>query len=489
MDAAEFLSFLSLLAFLSPVTAISFPVTGTRRKLIESKLLKRDQLGNFGNGSLSLYNDEDVVYTCNITLGGNPFVVELDTGRRSADLWVAGDVSGTKNLSIPMQLAYGKGLVAGYINSATLGFDGFTVPDQVYLNVVTSQGESTSVGIIGLGPNAESSVRRLLNEGATGDPPLDRIFGQNRTTPNFISFLLSRDPIESPSPLAEQWPAQFTIGEVIPGLEGYQKLDKSSLLLIDQYGNQHWETLLDSNGIIGPDGKRISTSTSIANPCKWNQGSTALLFLILPKDIVDEIYGRVPGAEFIESGSSLAHDLQGFSNFWRVPCAYELNVSFVFGGVEYPISPLDLTVDIQEYDQDRKEICIAFFQQTAANIVDNPSFGALDAVLGMAFLRNVYILINFGDFVDGSSSSVAKPYIQLLSLSDKASIHRDFVMARLGGVDTTGSQSPLLPSVSSTSASTSTSTTNSDPTSSQKRHSKEKTKIRYLSTRLYVTAP
>jgi len=304
---------------------------------------------------------------------------------------------------------------------------------------------------------------------------LDRIFGQNRTTPQFISFLLSRDPIESPSPLAEQWPAQFTIGEVIPGLEDIKNSTKLPAL-IDQYGNQHWETLLDSNGIIGPDGKRISTSTSIANPANGTKDQLHVVFDSgfsipqLPKDIVDEIYGRVPGAEFIESGSSLAHDLQGFSNFWRVPCAYELNVSFVFGGVEYPISPLDVTVDIQEYDQDRKEICIAFFQQTAANIVDNPSFGALDAVLGMAFLRNVYILINFGDFVDGSSSSVAKPYIQLLSLSDKASIHRDFVMARLGGVDTTGSQSPLLPSVSSTSASTSTSTTNSDPTSSQKRY-------------------
>ena len=145
------------------------------------------------------------------------------------------------------------------------------------MNVVTSQGESTSIGIIGLGPNAESSVRRLLNEGATGDPPLDRIFGQNRTTPNFISFLLSRDPIESPSPLAEQWPAQFTIGEVIPGLEDIKNSTKLPAL-IDQYGNQHWETLLDSNGIIGPDGKRISTSTSIANPANGTKDQLHVVF-------------------------------------------------------------------------------------------------------------------------------------------------------------------------------------------------------------------
>jgi hypothetical protein len=48
-------------------------------------------------------------------------------------------------------------------------------------------------------------------------------------------------------------------------------------------------------------------------------------------------------------------------------------------------------------------------------------------------VRNTYILINFGDFVDGSTSNVADPYIQLLSISDKTKIHQDFVNARLGG--------------------------------------------------------
>jgi len=59
-------------------------------------------------------------------------------------------------------------------------------------------------------------------------------------------------------------------------------------------------------------------------------------------------------------------------------------------------------------------------------------------------VRNVYTLINFGNFVDGSADSVADPYIQLLSLSDKSKIHNEFVNARLGGQDTTGSQAALL---------------------------------------------
>lgn len=60
-------------------------------------------------------------------------------------------------------------------------------------------------------------------------------------------------------------------------------------------------------------------------------------------------------------------------------------------------------------------------------------------------MRNAYLLINFGDFVDGSNSSVKDPYIQLLPTTVKATAHREFVAARLNGVDTTGSQPGLLP--------------------------------------------
>ncbi|EEB91301.1 hypothetical protein MPER_10360 [Moniliophthora perniciosa FA553] len=106
--------------------------------------------------------------------------------------------------------------------------------------------------------------------------------------------------------------------------------------------------------------------------------------------------------------------------------------------------------------------CINYFQQTADNIAGNKGFGAIDGILGMAFcksysllisdpladsvliVRNTYMLIDFGDFVDGSDETVADPYFQLLSTIDKAAVHKDFVNARLGGVDTTGLQPALL---------------------------------------------
>jgi hypothetical protein len=58
-------------------------------------------------------------------------------------------------------------------------------------------------------------------------------------------------------------------------------------------------------------------------------------------------------------------------------------------------------------------------------------------------VRNVYILINYGDFVDGTSTT-ANPYIQLLATTnDLAEAHQDFVNVRLDGKDNANWQ--LLP--------------------------------------------
>lgn len=65
---------------------------------------------------------------------------------------------------------------------------------------------------------------------------------------------------------------------------------------------------------------------------------------------------------------------------------------------------------------------------------------ALAAIISIATaVRNVYMLIDYGDFVDGTTKK-APPYAQLLSLTDSAVAHSDFVQVRLDGVDTTGMQ-------------------------------------------------
>jgi hypothetical protein len=57
-------------------------------------------------------------------------------------------------------------------------------------------------------------------------------------------------------------------------------------------------------------------------------------------------------------------------------------------------------------------------------------------------VRNIYILIDYGDFVQGTSNT-ADPYIQLLATTELTEAHQDFVNVRLGGKDNANWQ--LLP--------------------------------------------
>jgi len=89
-------------------------------------------------------------------------------------------------------------------------------------------------------------------------------------------------------------------------------------------------------------------------------------------------------------------------------------------------------------DDNGKPVCIGAFQPVSFDA----SFGSgeapvFDMVLGMAWLRNAYLYVNMGDFIDGSNNT-ADPYLQLLSVTnDSAQAHRDFVQVRGGGNDTT----------------------------------------------------
>lgn len=54
-------------------------------------------------------------------------------------------------------------------------------------------------------------------------------------------------------------------------------------------------------------------------------------------------------------------------------------------------------------------------------------------------MTNVYLLIDYGDFIDGTTNT-DKPYVQLLPMTDPAEAHADFVVARQGGKDNSPSK-------------------------------------------------
>ena len=62
----------------------------------------------------------------------------------------------------------------------------------------------------------------------------------------------------------------------------------------------------------------------------------------------------------------------------------------------------------------------------------------------MAFLHNTYLLIDFGDFVDGQDGKTADPYIQLSPVTNMTNAHHDFVTVWLSGEDHLDTQQKLL---------------------------------------------
>lgn len=124
-----------------------------------------------------------------------------------------------------------------------------------------SGSNAAGTGLIGLGPNFGSQVFNAIGD-SSGDAVLDRIFKQNTSTPNYITILLGRhdDPTDT-------FPGDLTVGEVLPGYEAVTsqpKLDVSQVAK-NTIGNQHWQTLLDADGVIGPDGEPISVTTGVSS--------------------------------------------------------------------------------------------------------------------------------------------------------------------------------------------------------------------------------
>ncbi|KAI0270006.1 aspartic peptidase domain-containing protein [Gloeopeniophorella convolvens] len=411
---------LLLFALLNVASNVAALHLSLRGEPAPSHIYKRDHLSGLDNG-------QNIKYFANITLAGELFSVSIDTG--SSDLWVAGDVPGAKDTGASTSVQYAIGDVKGPVKTAPLNFLNFTVPDQAYIQVKPSSDYPAGQGLIGLGPNVGSNVHDTLKKQPSGDTVLDRIFRQNTSTPNYLTVLLSRsdDP-------AEQYPGDITVSEIIPGMENITSQPKLTVNTVpsSRSGGQHWQVLLDSNGIIGPDGHPITFDTKVSSTKNKTQLTavmdTGFTLPQVPKNVSNAIYSRIDGAKF--------ENLTLTGPIWTLPCTAEVNVTFKFGGVHLPVHPLDTNIDLGLTDESgsKGKKCAGAFQPITTGAA--PDF---DMILGMAFLRNVYLLINSGDFVDGTKTKAA-PFAQLLSVTDPAAAHLDFVNVRLNGADTTGDQ-------------------------------------------------
>jgi hypothetical protein len=187
----------------------------------------------------------------------------------------------------------------------------------------------------------------------------------------------------------------------------------------DEAEEQHWQVLLDADGFM-VNGKTVPLPNTEVISTQGTQLTavfdTGFTLPQLPKSMVDAIYANATGATFDDK-----------NGVYVVPCDAEINVTFVFGGVQYPVHALDT---VSPLGGPLSEGCAGTFQPITFD-----SGGQLDMILGMAFLRNVYMLNAFGIMALAEKNQSAQPYVQLLSTTnDSALAHSEFVSARITNV-------------------------------------------------------
>ena len=203
-------------------------------------------------------------------------------------------------------------------------------------------------GLIGLGPNTGSTIRDDLDKGDAGDSVLSRIFSQNTTTQNYLTLLLDRKGDSS-----DPFTGQLSISEIVPGFESITTMPKLDVDKVHRLtdADQHWQTFTDVNGVTGPDGQPILIDSIVP---KADDGELVVVFDSgftlpqVPRKLSDAIYGRVQGAVYDET-----------HGYWTVPCDQLINLSFKFGGIEYPIHPLDVvSSDFNILDKNGNPVCV-----------------------------------------------------------------------------------------------------------------------------------
>ncbi|TFY71525.1 hypothetical protein EVG20_g1470 [Dentipellis fragilis] len=415
-----------LFSTLSITSCLIFPAWTLRLPLTRRDTGAPTQLNGQAGAHLTITNTQNAQYTTQITLGGQSLQI-LHLTKGSSDLWVGGfqkpQIQYTNTTDISVNLTYAIGSASGPVDFAEFTLGGYHVPSQAFLNVNQSQDMPGNIqtgldGYFGLSFSRLSNINVALqrawgNDTTVGRTALSNIFAQNTSVPNFITFLLGRS-----GDLDDITNGVFTISEYA---DGYGNIEKAPKLSRFPPQVPQWSTLLDGMHVNGEAYPWNSTVPSLLPPgvnVAVPQGKAVVLLDSgytlpqLPADAINFIYGKIPGAT-------------SFDGTWIVPCNTSVNLTFTFGGQEYPVHPLDMTIPSAQVfaDGQNRTVCVNSYQagNTSANLVD--------LILGQGFLRNTYASFDFGE-KDANGMITVDPFIQLMSTEDANEIQADFMKSR-----------------------------------------------------------
>ncbi|KAJ3552575.1 hypothetical protein NM688_g4082 [Phlebia brevispora] len=371
--------------------------------------------GGYQSPPTTVDDFQDTLYTVEITLGGQQFWVQMDTG--SADLWV--QTQGTQSVQldgmtdIVVSETYGAGNATGPIQFATLEFAFMLAASAVDFGFLPD----IATGMMGLSFEAIdfSPINAAIQESSNapnntaGSTPIFNILSQNADMPSLFDIYLDRT-----DDLNDTAVGTLLIGSHQPGYESVSNQPQLPRLFPGR-----WAVPLDAMQV---NGETFQFNKSSVSGVPAGKIATVLdsgfSFPPIPPAAVDFIYSTIPGSVFDTSGS----------NVWVVPCIGTANLTFTFGGVEIPVHYLDLTfVQTAEIEINGQYTNVTFCINTFQYLTLDPdSFFGFDAILGDAFLRNVYASFNYGEIsVSGNQS-----YVQLLPTTDLDEALPDFLASR-----------------------------------------------------------
>ncbi|QRV89660.1 aspartyl protease [Ceratobasidium sp. AG-Ba] len=375
---------------------------------------------------IGVSNENNIVYSSTLNVAGKDVPVQVDTG--STDLWLYPYEHGLLDTArdhedLNLTLTYGIGTITGFVSQIDVTFAGFSVANQSFLNVQGSEQQSlidrkSTAGLLGLGFDTISGVNAVVEQ-ATGGQTWGRsimtnIFMADPTTPNHVAFHLSRlyDNNDTDT-------GSFDIGSFAPGFEAVNNTDPIPIFSRNSTELTYWSIILDAIAI---NGQNQTLSSNVAGgDIKPPEGKLAVLLdtgYSLPQfttQLVHDIYTGMGGVLYKRDETN---------STYVVPCMTEGNLTLYIAGHTIPIHPLDLTfVDTDEIDHKNFTFCRNAFQPFTSERVD--------LILGDAFLRNVYSVYDYGDFIDGTSGSPrGDPYIKLLPLTNPSTASAEFKSAR-----------------------------------------------------------
>ncbi|CAL1706248.1 unnamed protein product [Somion occarium] len=335
----------------------------------------------------NIYNDNEIFYSVNITLGGKEFPVQIDTG--ASDFWIKPpfDVKFTNVTKVQSVLQFAGGAVLGNISFADMTLGPIRVKSQALVHVIEQRNfdnlfNRSIFGILGLSFPQSSQIlhdsEQLFGANSTkGRTFLGNVFAQNKSTPNFFTVLLGRqDDLKGPRD------GVFTISEYdsqYGNITSQPKLFHPSNKSKNDNALPLWSVPMDKMFVNGKEFKFNKSSVP-----GLESGKTAMLLdtgftlSYIPGAAVDFIYKSISGAKFDKK-----------NQLWEVPCENTTQLDFVFGGKNFSIHPLDIT---RVKTVGHETVC----QSTFRAMQPNPAL-ALDGILGVPFMKNVYAAFDFGD--------------------------------------------------------------------------------------------